>query len=167
MVFCTLSLIAHRGFVRRRDDSEPPRRRAGAERQAGPRVPPQPAPFCEFDSPSSSSRTSASRNRRCPPGVRMLLIRPDAAHRVTVFGSTLNSAATSPGVSRRSLLPSISPTPWVRGLSPSVAETSELSHKLQLYPSIRKIPYGAVDSAGPRTTAGGRRGARHGPGAVL
>lgn len=37
----------------------------------------------------------------------MLLIRPDAAHRVTVFGSTLKSAATSPGVSKRSLVPSI------------------------------------------------------------
>jgi hypothetical protein len=36
----------------------------------------------------------------------MLLMRPDAAHRVTVFGSTRKSAATSPGVSRRSLLPS-------------------------------------------------------------
>src|SRR5205807_1226475 len=32
--------------------------------------------------------------------------RPDAAQRVTVFGSTRNSAATSPGVSKRSLLPS-------------------------------------------------------------
>src|ERR1700761_4445090 len=36
----------------------------------------------------------------------MLVIRPDAAHRVTVFGSTRNRAATSPGVSSRSLLPS-------------------------------------------------------------
>jgi len=36
----------------------------------------------------------------------MLVIRPDAAHRVTVFGSTRNKAATSPGVSSRSLLPS-------------------------------------------------------------
>ena len=36
----------------------------------------------------------------------MLLMRPDAAHRVTVFGSTRKSAATSPGVRRRSLLPS-------------------------------------------------------------
>jgi hypothetical protein len=36
----------------------------------------------------------------------MLLMRPDAAHRVTVFGSTRNRAATSPGVRRRSLLPS-------------------------------------------------------------
>src|SRR5690242_2128613 len=36
----------------------------------------------------------------------MLLIRPEAAHRVTVFGSTRKSAATSPGVRRRSLLPS-------------------------------------------------------------
>ena len=57
-------------------------------------------------SPRSNARTSDSRNLRCPPGVRMLLIRPDAAHRVTVFGSTRKSAATSPGVSRRSLLPS-------------------------------------------------------------
>src|SRR3954451_3760376 len=32
----------------------------------------------------------------------MLLIRPAAAHRVTVFGSTRNRLATSPGVSRRS-----------------------------------------------------------------
>ena len=57
-------------------------------------------------SPRSSARTSDSRNRRCPPGVRMLLMRPDAAHRVTVFGSTRNRAATSPGVRRRSLLAS-------------------------------------------------------------
>src|SRR5215472_4125700 len=123
---------------------------------ADPRLRPQPAPFSEFDSPSRSSRTSASRNRRCPPGVRMLLIRPDAAHRVTVFGSTLKSAATSPGVSRRSLLPSIAPTPWVRGLSPSVAETRELSHKQQLYPSIRKIPYAEVFVALLHTARQGR-----------
>ena len=57
-------------------------------------------------SPRSRARTSDSRNRRCPPGVRMLVIRPDAAQRVTVFGSTRNRAATSPGVSSRSLLPS-------------------------------------------------------------
>jgi hypothetical protein len=36
----------------------------------------------------------------------MLVIRPEAAQRVTVFGSTRNRAATSPGVSKRSLLPS-------------------------------------------------------------
>ena len=53
-------------------------------------------------SPRSSARTSDSRNRRCPPGVRMLLIRPAAAHRVTVFGSTRNRLATSPGVNSRS-----------------------------------------------------------------
>jgi len=41
----------------------------------------------------------------------MLLIRPAAAHRVTVFGSTRNSAATSPGVSRRS---PVSTTPSLR-----------------------------------------------------
>jgi hypothetical protein len=57
-------------------------------------------------SPRSSARTSDSRNRRCPPGVRILVIRPEAAHLVTVFGSTRNRAATSPGVSKRSLLPS-------------------------------------------------------------
>lgn len=64
------------------------------------------APPAGCDSPRSNARTSDSRNLRCPPGVRMLLIRPDAAHRVTVFGSTRKSAATSPGVRRRSLLPS-------------------------------------------------------------
>jgi hypothetical protein len=52
--------------------------------------------------------TSDSRNLRCPPGVRMLVMRPEAAQRVTVFGSTRKSAATSPGVSKRSLLPSTS-----------------------------------------------------------
>ena len=31
-----------------------------------------------------------------PAGVRMLVMRPEAAQRVTVFGSTRNSAATSP-----------------------------------------------------------------------
>ena len=36
----------------------------------------------------------------------MLLIRPEAAHRVTVLGSTRKRAATSPGVSKRSLLSS-------------------------------------------------------------
>jgi len=36
----------------------------------------------------------------------MLVMRPEAAQRVTVFGSTRNSVATSPGVRRRSLLPS-------------------------------------------------------------
>lgn len=50
----------------------------------------------------------------------MLVIRPEAAQRVTVFGSTRNSAATSPGVSSRSLLPStfsllrLSPSGWWR-----------------------------------------------------
>ena len=46
--------------------------------------------------------TSDSRNRRCPPGVRIDPIRPAEAQRVTVFGSTLNISATSPGVSNRS-----------------------------------------------------------------
>jgi hypothetical protein len=80
---------------------------------AGPRTPARPGyeaagcPSCETSlSPRSRARTSDSRNLRCPPGVRMLVMRPDAAHRVTVFGSTRNRAATSPGVSSRSLLPS-------------------------------------------------------------
>jgi hypothetical protein len=64
------------------------------------------APPAACASPRSRARTSDSRNRRWPPGVRMLLMRPDAAHRVTVFGSTRKRAATSPGVRRRSLFPS-------------------------------------------------------------
>src|SRR4051794_18727904 len=59
-------------------------------------------------SPLSNARTSDSRNRRWPPGVRMLPMRPAAAQRVTVFGSTRNNEATSPGVS--SLSP-VSTTP--------------------------------------------------------
>ncbi len=55
----------------------------------------------------------------------MLLMRPEAAHRVTVFGSTRKSAATSPGVRRRSLLPStISPPISVSEHVFSVAKTS-------------------------------------------
>ena len=78
-------------------------------------------------SPRSSARTSDSRNLRCPPGVRMLVMRPEAAQRVTVFGSTRNRAATSPGVSRRSLLPStfsplrLSPSYLRSGDPPSLA----------------------------------------------
>lgn len=55
-------------------------------------------------SPRSNACTSDSRNRRCPPGVRMLLILPAAAQRVTVFGSTRKRAATSPGVNKRSVV---------------------------------------------------------------
>ena len=51
---------------------------------------------------ASSWVTSDSRNRRWPPGVRIDPIRPAEAQRVTVFGSTLNISATSPGVSNRS-----------------------------------------------------------------
>jgi hypothetical protein len=61
------------------------------------------------ESPRSSARTSDSRNRRWPPGVRILPIRPDAAQRVTVFGSTRNRLATSPGVRRRSRFSTSSP----------------------------------------------------------
>ena len=51
---------------------------------------------------SRRSLTSDSWNLRCPPGVRIDPMRPDAAHLVTVFGSTRNIRATSPGVSNRS-----------------------------------------------------------------
>src|SRR6478672_12199511 len=51
---------------------------------------------------ASRSWISDSRNLRWPPGVRMDPMRPADAHRVTVLGSTLNSRATSPGVSHRS-----------------------------------------------------------------
>ena len=77
----------------------PVRCRAGIARPVGAR---RPRHLVDDASPSSRARTSDSRNRRWPPGVRMLPIRPAAAQRVTVFGSTRNSAATSPGVSRRS-----------------------------------------------------------------
>ena len=43
-------------------------------------------PTLSLESWCSKLRTSDSRNRRCPPGVRMLRIRPAAAQRVTVFG---------------------------------------------------------------------------------
>jgi len=75
---------------------------------------------------------------------------------VTVFGSTLKSAATSPGVSRRSLVPSIVIYSLVPdGLCASVAETRELSHKRQLYPSIRNIP--SEQSVKPQAVPGPRR----------
>lgn len=44
----------------------------------------------------------------------MLLMRPEAAHRVTVFGSTRKRAATSPGVRSRSLFPSTLSPPDLR-----------------------------------------------------
>jgi len=60
----------------------------------------------------------------------MLVMRPEAAQRVTVFGSTRNSAATSPGVSRRSLLPStFSPL----RLSPSCLRSGPSSLALNEY----------------------------------
>jgi hypothetical protein len=49
--------------------------------------------------PASSARTSVSLYRRCPPSVRIDVSFPALAHRVTVFGSTLNIVATSAGVS--------------------------------------------------------------------
>ena len=56
---------------------------------------------------ASSARTSVSRNRRCPPGVRMDPIHPLDAHRATVLGSTRNICATWCGVSSRSVFSSV------------------------------------------------------------
>lgn len=51
----------------------------------------------------SKARTSRSRYRRWPPGVRLDVSFPDLAQRVTVLGFTRNRLATSPGVSSFSL----------------------------------------------------------------
>jgi hypothetical protein len=74
----------------------------------------------------------------------MLVIRPEAAQRVTVFGSTRNSAATSPGVSRRSLLPStfsplrlVSLEPPVRCLSSLALNEYFLPRFLEIRSAIR------------------------------
>jgi hypothetical protein len=90
-------------------------------------------------SPRSSARTSDSRNLRCPPGVRMLVMRPEAAHLVTVFGSTRKSAATSPGVSRRSLLPSTFSTPPTVSLKPPVRCPSSLALNEYFRPRFLEI----------------------------
>src|SRR6478735_2971991 len=50
----------------------------------------------------SSPRTSLSRYRRWPPGVRSEVSLPALAHRVTVLGSTRKRAATSAGVNSAS-----------------------------------------------------------------
>jgi hypothetical protein len=69
-------------------------------------------------------------------------MRPEAAHRVTVFGSTRNSAATSPGVSRRSLLPSkfdpsdCLPQPLVRYPSSLALNEYFLPRFLEIRPTI-------------------------------
>ena len=107
----------------------------------------------------------------------MLLMRPDAAHRVTVFGSTRKSAATSPGVSRRSLLPSTFHPSYLRFRSmPSVSRkhpfTSLFSQKMSHWcwlsasratgPGLRGAPRGRVrgtdlaDSAREVAGCGGR-----------
>ena len=49
-----------------------------------------------------SSRTSDSRQRRCPPSVLIEVNFPAFAQRVTVFGSTRKSDATSEGVNKTS-----------------------------------------------------------------
>ena len=61
--------------------------------------------------PASSASTSDRRYLRCPPGVLMDPRRPVDAQRVTVFGSTPNSAATSAGVIRSSSPSPLTPVP--------------------------------------------------------
>jgi len=84
----------------------------------------------------------------------MLLMRPEAAHRVTVFGSTRKSAATSPGVRRRSLLPStISPPISVSEYVFSVAKTSVyflVFPKNEPLVFLVSFEFGGTGGAGPR-----------------
>src|SRR5579863_1142861 len=64
----------------------------------------------------------------------MLLIRPEAAQRVTVFGSTRKSAATSPGVSKRSLLSST-----IIRLSCPYRLSLSVPTNMSFHPDFRKI----------------------------
>jgi len=86
----------------------------------------------------------------------MLLMRPDAAHRVTVFGSTRKSAATSPGVRRRSLLPSTFTPPI--SVSEHVFSVAKTSVYFLVFP--KNEPLGLVVSFG--LDRNGLRAARQG-----
>src|SRR6266849_4594743 len=102
----------------------------------------------------------------------MLLILPDAAQRVTVLGSTRKRAATSPGVSRRSLLPSIAmPSRWPIQLVLSVATNigfipsfrkiwsgkSHFEHESGPSRAVETDAAGTVPGTGSGATAAGRR----------
>src|SRR5260370_1200488 len=89
----------------------------------------------------------------------MLLMRPDAAQRVTVFGSTRNRAATSPGVSSRSLLPSIL-TPPALPQEPVLS----VATRTVFIPSFRKIWLGnpKLSPTGPGAGAAGSGAAEPG-----
>src|SRR3954468_6177266 len=68
----------------------------------------------------------------------MLLIRPAAAHRVTVLGSTRNKLATSPGVSRRSRdSTTTNPHPALRGAESVQCRRSRAKLSLELPESLR------------------------------
>jgi len=69
----------------------------------------------------------------------MLVIRPEAAQRVTVFGSTRNRAATSPGVSKRSLLPSTFQSPPTVSPEPPVRYASSLAPNEYFLPRFLEI----------------------------
>lgn len=71
----------------------------------------------------------------------MLVIRPEAAQRVTVFGSTRNRAATSPGVSKRSLLPSTLSFLRLCRLSPPVRYLYILALNEYFLPRFREISH--------------------------
>ena len=70
----------------------------------------------------------------------MLLMRPDAAHRVTVFGSTRKSAATSPGVRRRSLLPSTD-LPLLVSVSEHVFSVAKTSVYFLVFPKNEPLVF--------------------------
>ena len=69
----------------------------------------------------------------------MLVMRPEAAQRVTVFGSTRNRAATSPGVSSRSLLPSTFSPLRLFSLVPQVSDPSSLALNEYFLPRFLEI----------------------------
>src|SRR5690606_37019222 len=80
----------------------------------------------------------------------MLLIRPAAAHRVTVFGSTRKRAATSPGVSRRSLVLSTFSLPLCPALGAGGLFTS-VAGQDRFLPCFRKRSRSVVRRTGAMT----------------
>src|SRR5439155_12373767 len=88
------------------------------------------APSCSIC--SRQRRISEARKRRWPPRVRIAVILPARAQRVTVFGFTRNSAATSAGVSSASGV-----------ISSAIGPPGHLSD------SSRKVRHGQFDGYSP------------------
>ena len=84
----------------------------------------------------------------------MLLMRPDAAHRVTVFGSTRKSAATSPGVRRRSLLPSTD-LPLLISVSEHVFSVAKTSVYFLVFPKNEQLVFLVSFASGRADRCGG------------